>query len=339
MVHPGTPPPVDPIYQLPLAEHSGVILGQTESGMMQSLLRLGGLAVANEWDVFLFDPHGSPEQAAAFAEACQEARADSVYRFLQDQGCGVPPVPNDAHAVYFGFQVWSHPNEARLFAQGLLAATTRAIAEQTSGSRTLLLFNHPELLFGHDEIAPLFALMDRMQGSVFLSARSPRDLDRFYAPILLSAQTLIVHRSIPSYEFDFSSRLQLDTWQKSAFDQAIRTLPDNECMVISAGEASRVRLGLPDFHACARAITLEPSPGGPDSEIEDEGEEEAFLSHLLHPGPGPGYLGSEPSPQRFLLIGNSDQAHVALASDFLWGHSFPCRLTRRLWRLRGRNAQ
>lgn len=341
MVHPSTPPPADPTYQLPLAEHSGIILGQTESGIMQSLLRLVSLAVANGWEVLLFDPHGTSEQAAAFADACQEARAHSVYQFLQDSGCGVPPEPFGAHAMYFGFQIWSHPNEARLFAQGLLAAATRTIAEQTSGSRTLLLFNHPELLFGKDEIAPLFALMDRMQGSVFLSARSPRDLDRFYAPILLNAQTLIVHRSIPSFEFDFSSRLHLETWQQSIFEQAIRTLPNDECMVISAGEAARVRLGLPDFPSRVTAITVEPSPSGPDSEpeIEKDEEDEELLLSLFRPNDGPGYVNEEPPPRRSLLIGNSDQAHVAQASDFLWGRSFPYRLTRRFWRLRGPDAR
>ena len=302
---------------------------------MQSLLRLGTLGVANGWEVILFDPQGS--QAAAFAEAVQQARNASC-QFLQETGNSIPIAFDDAHARYFGFQIWSHPNEARLFAQGLLAAITRKISERCSERRTLLLFNHPELLFENDEISPLFALMDRLNGSVFLSARSPRDFDHFYAPILLNAQTLIVHRSIPSYDFDFTARLSLDSWERKEFEQILRRLPDNECMVLSAGEAAHVRLGLPDFPSPAMALTIAPPPDEPDlgSTVD---EEDALLSSLFQPDAENGYACSSPASHRSLVVGNNDQAHVDQATDLLWGQTFPYRLTRRLWRLRGPHAE
>lgn len=147
-----------------------------------------------------------------------------------------------AEAAYFSFNAWSRPEQARALARFLLADLASYLSERTAGApHVLLLIKHPNLLFDLQQIAPLFAYMERMGGSVFVTVRSVADLGSQASRILSNAPTLLIHRSSTAAHFD--PYVSVPWWSTRAIsDGTVRQLPDDECVVIHRGEDSCVRL-------------------------------------------------------------------------------------------------
>src|SRR5579871_4938767 len=59
---------------LPLDKEQGAIFGQEDADLDASLLRLAFNAARDGWKVFLFDAHGTAENAARFVTAMAGAR-------------------------------------------------------------------------------------------------------------------------------------------------------------------------------------------------------------------------------------------------------------------------
>jgi len=68
-------------YHMNLAEHSGIVLGVTERGVTQSLLRLGSLAAQHGWHVVVFDPQETHAHVSTFAGVMQAAGCTRLYHF------------------------------------------------------------------------------------------------------------------------------------------------------------------------------------------------------------------------------------------------------------------
>jgi hypothetical protein len=239
----------EPSYHLNLDEHSGVIVGQTEKGLLMSLLQLARLAASHGWKVVLFDPQTSEDRVAPFVATVQAAGCPTVSQFpgkmrLSDQGT-LPYVLRSSlnqmlvdrrSAAYVGVHVWNRPGEAHAFARLLLGDLMRNVQKQDT--RLLLLLKHPELLFELEQILPLFAALEQVQGSLFVAARSLADFGKLGPAHVRNARTVIVHRSNPSPHF-ISCIGQ--SWGHF-FDRTVRALPDNECFVLHEGKCTHVRV-------------------------------------------------------------------------------------------------
>ncbi len=327
-------------YHLDLTEHSGVIVGLTESGISMSLLRIGSLAAEHGWNVVFFDPLSSMEHAAEFTGIMRQAGCAKTYQFpgntvLSNLDLGPAPYEplacwpggitasasppslpfavqwyldnmltnkhddeeaetEGASAAYIGVNVWSQPEESRAFARLLLTNIIRAVSEGEPGDRRmLLLIKHPELLFDMEQVTPLFALMDQMNGSIFMASRSVADLGWQASTILKDAPTLIVHRSHPSWEMQ--SCISTPWWAGHAsFNRSIHTFPDDECFVIHEGEATHIRVMPvdpgPPIGAESSVYPPTDSSGAAahlpwlDLDIIDDDDIEALCAHLFGPG-------------------------------------------------------
>jgi hypothetical protein len=228
-------------YHLNLDEHSGIIVGQTEKGILMSLLQIAHLAASHGWKVVLFDP--SDTYAAAFVSTVQAAGCPKVYQFpsqlhLSDQGMLLRNSLSKmfVDSAYIGVNVWSQRSSACTLARLLLDSIMRNIWKQDA--KILLLLTHPELLFEMEQILPLFAALEQNGGSLFVAARSIADFGWQGSTLVENARTVIAHRSNPS--FRLTSCIS-GSWGQF-FDKTVRSLPDNECIILHAGEATHVRV-------------------------------------------------------------------------------------------------
>jgi hypothetical protein len=83
-VHDGWPPWLhhrETPYHLNLANHSGIVVGQTEEGITMSLLQLARLAIRHGWKVVLFDPQTTVDHKATFRASMQAAGCSRIYLF------------------------------------------------------------------------------------------------------------------------------------------------------------------------------------------------------------------------------------------------------------------
>jgi len=179
-------------------------------------------------------------------------------------------------ATYIGVNVWSQPVEARVFARLLLSEMMRHIWKQDT--RVLLLLKHPELLFELEQILPLFAALEQNRGSVFAAIRSIPDLGRLGSACVMNARTVIAHRSNPSPRL--TSCISLPWRPGHFFEKTVRSLPDDECFVIHAGESTHVRVKQVD--SASKEICEEEVPWL-DLNSPDE-DDEALFANLFGPG-------------------------------------------------------
>jgi hypothetical protein len=141
--------------------------------------------------------------------------------------------------AYMGVNAGRSPQDSYVYAQQLLSAVVDIVSTHAI-AKILLLCLHPEDLFDLAEILPLFALLERVEGSLFVAARSLTDFGGFAQPFLCNARTVITHRGMPS-----SGLLRTLTGEHPSFERRVRTLPDNECFVLYGGQATHVRLDVP----------------------------------------------------------------------------------------------
>jgi hypothetical protein len=203
----------------------------------------------------------------------------------------------DTDAAYFSLSAWSRPQEARLQARFLLADLASALTERNSSKRpVLLLLKHPERFLSPHEIAPLFALMEQQQGSLFVAARSLTDFGRAASSLVQNAPLLLLHRSTTSWPFDpyVATNAQL------LDNGALQSLEDHECFAVEKGIVTPLRITpAPYDRAVAeqmkrRLATPPPSMQKPDpllydlddlSFLDDEDEVDELVAEVLgnHP--------------------------------------------------------
>lgn len=147
---------------------------------------------------------------------------------------------DDTDAAYFSFSAWNRPEEARALARYLLTDLARYLAERTQREpRVLFLIKHPERLFDLEQIAPLFAQMERAQGSLFVSARSTADFGKAAPHVLKNASVVLVHRSqsaLPFEPYVAPSRRIFSP----LFNGGLQQLADQDCFAIVGGRAYQV---------------------------------------------------------------------------------------------------
>ncbi len=300
-------------------------MGLTEDGITMSLLQLGTLAIRHGWKVVFFDSQMDDAGAALFTATMQAAGCTQMAQ-LPSKGLAGGTFLKElksASATYIGINVWSQPKVARAIARVLLTDICKCVREQAP-ARMLLLFKHPELLFDQTQILPLFAFMEQAQGSVFAAVRSIADFGG--SAIVKNARTVIVHRSHPSR--DWTSCIS-NSWEHPL--RIVRSLPDNECFVIHAGQATHVRVRptvpLSPIFAARNVHQSQDGTGGfswlyPDDNFDDD----AVLSISLF---GAGEERKSGIPQRkrrssrttrrpcSLNLCSSDEAHLRSALSFL----------------------
>jgi hypothetical protein len=237
-----------PPYHLNLAQHSGIVMGLSEDGITMSLLQLGTLAIRHGWKVVFVDSQMEDAGAALFRATMQAAGCTQMGKKSGKGLAGGTFLKElkSASATYIGINAWSQPNAARAIARVLLTDICKYV-RCYEPARMLLLFKHPELLFDQTQILPLFAFMEQAGGSLFAAVRSIADFGG--SAIVKNARTVIVHRSHPSR--DWTSCISR-SWEHPL--RTVRSLPDNECFVVHAGQATHVRVkptvsGFPIFAA------------------------------------------------------------------------------------------
>ncbi|GHP00770.1 hypothetical protein KSF_108170 [Reticulibacter mediterranei] len=295
-----------------------------------SLLQLGNLAIRHGWKVVLLDPQTNRYQANLFEAAMRSSGCKQVYQLASGQSHRLPP-PRAMHAfledvfaqeetvaLSIGVNIWSQPAAARLEARKLLRYVTRAISEREPDEpRLLLLLKHPELLLAHEELPPLFALLDQAQGSLFAAARSVADFAGVGEDIVEQVSTLIMHRGSPMSDVPI----------RHCFKQQVFTMPDDECIVLHAGRAAHVRvnpveLDLPSL-LVKPILPLPPECPEEDEQESDLDDLEEMLAEVF--GPGASHTEETSAPQSssthhvvtLSVGGNTDQAFLRSAFSLL----------------------
>ena len=157
--------------------------------------------------------------------------------------------------AYLSFDAWSRPEQARYQAHVLLADLASSLVERTrSARRVLVLLRRPDLLFDAETIRQLAVLLEQAGGSAFFAVRSLSDLGAAAPSILHGTSTFLLHRSPAS---------EVLTALAPRDASALRRLPrldDHECLAISRGQVTFLRVQPPPIEAAALLSAAQQIP-------------------------------------------------------------------------------